>query len=173
MIKRVVLTTLLFAFAGNVMSAQAQFRQVPTNVVQRGEIRNNFQDYLNDLQRKTDRLKKSLDRDLDRSRDLNGSRREDNINNRVSDFKNEVDRLRDRFKDRKPIQDNIRSVLDYRSRIDALVQGRFVSNDSREYWRDLRRDLDRLERLSTGRYNQNNNGGFYRNDGSYNDNYRW
>ncbi|MEO8891121.1 MAG: hypothetical protein ABI417_06235 [Coleofasciculaceae cyanobacterium] len=190
MIKRVVLTTLLFAFAGNVMSAQAQFRPSQNDRFDRGNFRNGFQDYLNNLQAETRRLKDSIDRDLDRSRSLDGTRREDRINQQMGDFKNEVDRLRDRFKDNKPIRDNISSVVRYRPLLDNYMRRSFVSSQSRQYWNDLRPDLDRLERVSQGdnrfnynnggvyqgdnRYNNNdNNGSFYQGDGRYNNNYRW
>lgn len=175
MIKQVVLTTLLFAFAGNVtMSAQAQFRPSQNDRFDRGDFRDSFQNYLNDIQRKTERLRNSIDRDLDRSRALDDSRREDNINSRMKDFKNEVDRLRDRFRDRKPIRDNINAVNRYRPMIDILLQRSFISRESRQYWSDLRPDLERLERITRGdnRFNYNS-GSFYQGDGRYNDNYRW
>lgn len=167
MIRRVVLTTLLLALSSNVMSAQAQFRPSPNNNSNRSDVRNNFQDYLNNLQTKTRRLKDNIDRDLDRSRS-DGSRREDRINQQMADFKSEVDRLRDRYKDKKPIRDNIFAVARYRSTLDNIMRQPFVSSTSRQYWSDVRLDLERLERLS-----QNNNSGFYQRDGRYNDNYRW
>jgi hypothetical protein len=168
MIKRVVLTTLLFAFAGNVMSAQAQFRPLQNDRFEVGQnVRNNFQSYLNNLQTETRRLKDSIDRDLDRSRS-DGSRREDRINQQMKDFKSEVDRLRDRYNDRKPVRDNIFAVTRYRPILDNLMRQPFISSTSRQYWNDLRSDLDRLERLSQG-----TNSGFYQRDGRYNDNYRW
>lgn len=190
MIKRVVLTTLLFAFAGNVMSAQAQFRPSQNDRFERGDFRNNFQDYLNNLQTEARQLRDSINRDLDRDGSSNNSRRKDRINQQMDDFKNEVDRLRDRFKDRKPIRDNINAVVRYRPMLENIVQQSFVSSNSRQYLGNLRSNLVKLERLSPGGnngYNQNNNGGqyqnngnynqnnggFYQNDGRYNDNYRW
>ena len=174
MIKQVVLTTLLFAFAGNVTSAQAQFRPSQNNRFDRGDFRDSFQNYLNNLQSETRQLKDSIDGDLDSNRSLDGSRREDRINQQMADFKNEVDRLRDRFKDRKPIVDNINAVIRYRPLVESYMQRSFVSSQSRRYWNDLRPDLDRLERTTRGdnRFNYNN-GGFYQGDGRYNDNYRW
>lgn len=174
MIKRVVLTTLLFAFAGNVMSAQAQFRPSQNDRndrFDRGDFRDGFQNYLNNLQTETRRLKDSIDRDLDRSRSLDGTRREDRINQQVGDFKNEVDRLRDRFKDNKPIRDNISAVVRYRPLLDSYMKRSFISSQSRQYWNDLRPDLDRLERVSRGdnRFNYNN-GGFYQDDNRFNNN---
>jgi hypothetical protein len=174
MIKQVVLTTLLFAFSGNVMSAQAQFRPSQDDRFDRGDFRDGFQNYLNNLQSETRRLQKSIDGDMDRNRSLDGTRREDRINQQMSDFKNEVDRLRDRFDDRKPIRDNINAVIRYRPLLDSFMQRSFVSSQSRQYWNDLRPDLERLERITRGdnRFNYNN-GGFYQGDGRYNSNYRW
>lgn len=162
MIKRVVLTTLLFAFAGNCLSAQAQFRppSYPNDRIDRGQFRDQFQDYLNNLQRKTARLKDSIDRDLDRSR-RNNSRREDNINQRMDDFKREVDRLRDRFKDNKPIRDNINAVIRYRSILENTMQRSFVSSNSRQNWADLRPDLVKLESIARGGNGSYNQGGVY------------
>jgi hypothetical protein len=162
MIKRVVLTTLLFAFAGNCLSAQAQFRppSYPNDRIDRGQFRAQFQDYLNNLQRKTARLKDSINRDLDRG-PTNNSRREDNINQRMDDFKREVDRLRDRFKDNKPIRDNINAVIRYRSLLENTMQMSFVSSNSRQNWTDLRPDLVKLESIARGGNGRYNQGGVY------------
>lgn len=185
MIKRVVLTTLLLALSGNVMSAQAQIFQSPNNNSNRGNFRNNFQQYLNNLQTEAREFRDSVKRDLDRrdrNDSFNNSRREDRIKQEVDDFKKEVDRLRDRFKDDKPIRDNITSVVRYRQSLENIVQSNYVGSNTRQAWSNLRPDLLRLERIGPGGggYNQNNggyypnnNGGFYQNNGTYNPNYRW
>ena len=166
MIKRVVLTTLLFAFAGNCLSAQAQFSRpsYPNDRIDRSAFRNQFQDYLNNLQSKTDRLKARINRDLERGSFRNDSRQKDRINQRMDDFKQEVDRLRDRFNDNKPVQDNINAVIRYRPMLENIMQMSFVSSDSQQDWRDLRPDLVKLESIGrggNGRYNQGGNGGYY------------
>lgn len=185
MIKRVVLTTLLLAFAGNTLSAQAQFPRpsYPNDRINQEQFRDRFQDYLNEFQRRAGRLKDSIKRDVSRNSSFNDSRREDDINQRMDDFKREVDRLRDRFKDKKPIRDNINAVVRYRSTLENIMSSRFVNEESRRNWTDVRSDLDRLERLGQGgnnrfnqdgRFNDNYNGGYNgNNNGRFNNNYGW
>lgn len=190
MIKRVVLTTLMLALGGNVMSAQAQVFQ-PNNNTNRTNFRNNFQDYLNNLQTEARRFRDSVKRDVDRSGSFNNSRRQERIKQEADDFKEQVDKLRDRYREDKPIRDNIAIISRYRESFDRLIQNNtYVGSDSRQDWNNLRPDLLRLERIvqgtgaynqnnggynqnNNGGYNQNNNGGFYQNNGTYNPNYRW
>lgn len=151
MIKQLILTTLLFASVGNCMSAQAQLPgSFSTDRLQLAQGRERFEDFLDQFKTKVDRLQNSIDRDLDRSK-LDNTDREDRINERVKDFRKEVDSLRDRYKDREPIRQNIDAVLRYRSMLDSMMQrSRFVSETSRRNWADLRPDLDRLQRISQG-----------------------
>jgi hypothetical protein len=98
------------------------------------------------LERNTDAFKKAVDRQLDHSA-LNGSRREDRINDRVSDLEKATDRLKDRF-------DRSDSFGETRSDVENVVREAGNINDLfdrvREYsrvrssWSAVRSDINAL-----------------------------
>ncbi len=165
MIKKVVFTALLITFAGNCLSAQAQLRPYPgpfpPSSQPSGQFRQQYQELLNRIQKDTGRFRKSFNRDIDRSnydddnRRNNNSRRYDDYNlnkndlkQLVNDFKQDADRLRDRFKDGGQIRDDLRPFLTKAQRIDTIMQRLRLSGDSQRDWNNLRPDLDRLQRIA-------------------------
>lgn len=102
------------------------------------------------IERDSEAFRRSVDRALDRSR-LDGSRREDEINQYLKDFANATERLRDRFRDRRDVSADVENVLS-RGRIinSAVIRGQF-GGDVEARWRVLRSDLRTLARL----YNAN------------------
>lgn len=91
------------------------------------------------------RFKSSLDSALDKSR-LNGTRREDDINEYIKQFNDEVKRLRDRFSDHKSVAADVQSVLDRAARIDEFMSRRELSRKSEDEWIRLKGNLDELAR---------------------------
>ena len=102
---------------------------------------------LNRIEDRTDRFRESLDSALDDSR-LNGSNREDNINQFVRDFEQATDRLRDRFDKGQRITADVQEVLNRASRIDNFMRRRRLGNNVESEWVSLRQDLNELARLS-------------------------
>lgn len=114
---------------------------------ERPALNGSTQQILNQIENRTDRLRDSLDSTLDDSR-LNGSNREDNINQFVRDFEQATDRLRDRFDRGQRISDNVQEVLNQASRIDNFIRRQRLSTSVEREWVSLRQDLNELARLS-------------------------
>lgn len=94
-----------------------------------------------------DRFKRSLDRALDRSR-LDGTNREDNINQYVRDFEEATNRLRDRVNDNNRAEANdAQEVLNRAQVIDGFMRRQRLDSRAENDWTRLRGDLDSLARL--------------------------
>lgn len=95
---------------------------------------------------RSDAFTKMIDRNLDRSR-LNGSRREDNINEQVKDLERALDELRREFDRRDTWRETRREVdkvMRESDEINALMKNsRFNANVERE-WQLVKGDLNRL-----------------------------
>src|ERR1700754_4508332 len=72
------------------------------------------------IEQSTDQFRNSLDASLDRSR-LDGSRREDRINDFVKDFEAATDRLKERFDDNQSASATVQEVLDRAAQIDRFM----------------------------------------------------
>ena len=114
---------------------------------ERPALNGSTQQILNRIENRTDRLRDSLDSTLDDSR-LNGSNREDNINQFVRDFEEATKGLRDRFDRGQRISDNVQEVLNQASRIDNFIRRQRLSTSVERQWVSLRQDLNELARLS-------------------------
>ena len=103
------------------------------------------------LEKNTDAFKKTVDRQLDRSV-LNGTRREDRINDRVSDLERATDRLRNKFDrsdDWRETRADVENVVrEARSVNDLFGRVRAYSKVSAN-WSAVRSDIDAL----AARYN--------------------
>ena len=98
---------------------------------------------LHRIEDQSHRFKSSLDSALDKSR-LNGTRREDDINEFIKQFDNEVKRLHDRFSDHKSVAADVQLVLDSAARIDDFMARRQVGGRAEDDWSRLRANLDEL-----------------------------
>jgi DNA repair exonuclease SbcCD ATPase subunit len=155
MIKRVILTTLLLAFAGNCMSAQAQRRPIPNDRLQPGQLRQDIDDLLIRIQRESSTFSRSLDTALDDSR-VNNTNREDSINQLAKDIRDNATLIRDRFRNRQRIREDVQTLLTKARRMDALMQrfprssdrdARSSLRDAQQNWTNLRTDLTQLENM--------------------------
>jgi hypothetical protein len=85
----------------------------------------------------------SVDRYLDRSR-LDGTRREDRINDEVNNFRDAASSLRNRLGDARSLNnsaDEARRLLELGSRIDAFMSRRNLDNRAESTWSQIREDL--------------------------------
>jgi hypothetical protein len=112
-------------------------------VAQRPWYRGNVRDIIRDLETDTDHFKSSLDHALDRSR-LNGSRREDEINEYVKKFEEATDRLRERAEDHQDAPGLAREVLNRARSINGFMRSRRLGGDAESDWARVRNDLNRL-----------------------------
>ncbi len=112
------------------------------------------------IETRTDSFVSSFDDALDRSR-LDGTRREDNLNERARDLESATDELRREFDRRDTWQENrdeVRKCLNIASNINAVIQRRRLSYGTERAWAALRYELNALARA----YNLPAIGGAYR-----------
>src|SRR5215211_1284480 len=79
------------------------------------------QQVMKQLKKDTGKFRKSLDSSLDKSR-LNGTNREDNINEFLEDYEKATERLYERFKDNKSVAADVEAVLDGAAQIDQVMR---------------------------------------------------
>ena len=123
---------------------------------QYGNYGGDMRSVVRDLKHRANDFQRQLDRDLDRSR-VNGTRREDQLNQMARDFKNAVNRLSENNNNygygRR--DGNIDNVLSIGSQIDRQVGRNGMSYQSQSIWSGIRNDLSALGNGSGG-YNNNN-----------------
>lgn len=95
------------------------------------------------LHRHSEDFQRNLDRSLDRSR-IDGTRREDRINDIARDFSNAADRLRDKIGDGDNLNrsaDEARRVLQLGERIDQFVARANFNSRVQSDWSQIRQQL--------------------------------
>jgi hypothetical protein len=140
---------LVIALAGISTLAQGQY--------QRGYRRDDraIQQLLQRIETNADRFKVSIANALDQSR-LDNTRREDNINQLVSEFEQATNQLRARFNQRASTNADVQAVLDRAARIDNFMQRRRLAGQAESDWTMLRSDLDQLATAYNVSWNWNN-----------------
>src|SRR4051794_36009482 len=103
---------LVLALAGLGMTAQAQRRTYGTTNLQTRQL-------IRRIENRTNIFRSSLNAALDNSR-LDGTRREDNISQFVSDFESATSQLRDRINSRQNVSADVQNVLDRAALIDSF-----------------------------------------------------
>jgi hypothetical protein len=136
-IRKSILTTLIITLAGVASVAQAQ-HQRPYRLTDRA-----MQQVIRRIEVRANRFKASLDRALDRSR-LDQTRREDNINQLVSEFELASNQLRGNFNRRESTMADVRMVLERAAWIDRFMQRHRMQAAAERDWRLLRNDLNSL-----------------------------
>ena len=95
------------------------------------------------LKKDTGKFRKSLDSSLDKSR-LDGTNREDDINQFLKDYESATERLYDRFKDNKSVSADVEAVLDGAVRIDNFMTRQSLRGRAERDWAKVRQDLRQL-----------------------------
>lgn len=163
--RRMVSLALVMALTGMSFMVQAQS---PSRINQR-----DVRQLLTRIETRSDTFKRSLDATMDNSR-VDGTRREDNINNLVSDFESATDRLRDNFNSRRESVRDVEDVLNRGRMInDFMSRVRFRSGNAQSDWNLLRTDLSTLARIYNVSWNWDvqNNGPVYGQNGQNNPTY--
>ncbi|HEY6659910.1 MAG TPA: hypothetical protein VI031_02165 [Pyrinomonadaceae bacterium] len=101
------------------------------------------QQVMKQLKKDTEKFRKSLESSLDKSR-LDGTKREDNINDFMKDYEKATDRLYDRFKDNKSVAADVEAVLDGAAQIDQFMTRHSPTGRAERDWTAVRQDLRRL-----------------------------
>jgi hypothetical protein len=133
-IQYVLTTALILALAGISMTAQAQRPYRNDRAVRQ---------ILTRLDNRTNQFRTSMDAALDRSR-IDGTRREDNINQFIMDFDNAVERLRNGVNNRTETTADVQEVLNIATRIDRFMQRNRLNASAQNDWLALRSDVNQL-----------------------------
>jgi hypothetical protein len=127
-----------------VSDASAQARRRPQ--AQPAYARVDVQRTISRLERSSDRFRETVDRQLDRSR-LNGSRREDRINEEIKQLENALDRLRNEV-DRGDRYDEARRHVERAMResdeVNSLFRRGNFGREAEREWNGIRGDLNSL-----------------------------
>jgi len=121
-----------------------------------------LRDSVHRLDRLAKDFEKNMDRALDRSRS-NGSRREDQINEQVHEFRNAVGDLKSRIgngRDLNRSADEARRVLQEGQQVDRVARPRWFDGRLSSDWSNIQREL----RFISDVYGFRNNGGYGRDD---------
>jgi sugar-specific transcriptional regulator TrmB len=98
------------------------------------------------LENQSDRFVRSFDRSLDNSR-VDGTRREDNLNQRARDFENALDLLRQEFDRTDRYQETrtqVSSVLNVAEDINRAVRNRRLRGNTEHLWARVRTEMNTL-----------------------------
>lgn len=100
------------------------------------------------IESQSDVFRKSLDSALDQSR-LDGTRREDDINNFVKEFYQETKHLHDQFDSHKSTASDVQTVLNRAAQIDQFMRRNRLKRDrdAQKEWLQVRAYLDELARV--------------------------
>jgi hypothetical protein len=112
----------------------------------RGRTSDRDRRFLRDVARRIDDRSKSFERNVDRSLDnsrIDDTRREDNINDRVRDFRRAAARFRDRAGDNDfyRSEQEARTLLSSAGQIDRLVRRIRLDGRAQSDWSQIRSDL--------------------------------
>lgn len=102
------------------------------------------------VENRTDRFVSQFDNSLDNSR-LNGSRREDNLNQRAKDLERSTDELRSEFNRRGDnwweSRENVQRCLSIAADINVAMRNRRFNRNTENNWRNVRKELNSLARV--------------------------
>jgi hypothetical protein len=128
---------------------EAQRRRRPP--IQRGYTKTEVDRIIKRVEERSDRFVKLFDRSLDRSR-LNGSNREDQLNEYARKLETALDELRHEF-DRKEsyveTRPEVRHCLDIATDINVAVRNRRLGGETERQWALLRSELNTLADVYT------------------------
>lgn len=132
-----------------------------------GRISDHERRQLRDLARRISDRSRDLQRDVDRALDhsrVNGTRREDNINNEARDLRNAAERFRNVAGDSNDLyrsSDEARELLRQASQVSRML-GRVRLDGRNGNWNQLRGDLRTVANIYNLRFDDG--GGYYGND---------
>jgi len=119
---------------------------MPSSMAQQRSYRYNdnyMRQLFSRLETRTDRFSDLIPNALDRSR-VDGSQREDQINDLVTHFESATDQLKQRFENGQSTASDASMVLQRGASIDRFMRNRRLGTNTERAWRLVRTDLDRL-----------------------------
>jgi Skp family chaperone for outer membrane proteins len=163
LIRRITLATLLVTVASSSLitaaNAQGGYQNRDRNErrdERRDERRERVEDLLGRIEDGTDTLRRSVDKELDNDSRLNGTDREDEINDFFEEFERDTNNLKNRYRSEQSVQTEVREVLDSARRIDNFIQ-RYNLDDAQDEWEAMETDLEQLQRIVNAVQRRNSN----------------
>lgn len=143
-ISKVIMASIaLFMVALMSIPAEAQYNRRARG---RGYSKAHVEQIIRRLENQSDRFVRSFDRSLDNSR-VDGTMREDNLNQRARDLENALDALRQEFDRRDRYQDTrsqVSGVLNVAEDINRAVRNRRLRGNTERLWSRVRNELNTL-----------------------------
>jgi hypothetical protein len=143
-ISKVIMAAIaLFMVAMMSIPAEAQYSRRARG---RGYTKAQVEQIIRRLENQSDRFVRSFDRSLDNSR-VDGTLREDNLNQRARDLENALDILRQEFDRTDRYQDTrsqVSSVLNVAEDINRAVRNRRLRGNTERLWARVRTELNTL-----------------------------
>ena len=131
-----VILALSLAGLGAASGVEARQRAYRTNDRQMRRL-------IRSIETRADQLGRSVSNTLDRGR-RDGTRRENEINRLVADFRRATDQLRARFNSKSLSETDVRLVLERAAPINSLIRDSHLGLQAERQWMRLRADLDQL-----------------------------
>jgi outer membrane lipoprotein SlyB len=95
------------------------------------------------IETRTDSFRNISSTALERSR-INGTSRENELNNYINEFERATDRLKERFRSRQSVSADVSNVLMQAGQIDRFMRTNLRNSNAERNWANLRSDLNRL-----------------------------
>lgn len=145
--KKIVTSTLLASLAAFFVLITADTANAQQPRWARGRTRANVNQTIRRLETETDRFRRELDRALDSS-PMDGTRREDRIEDRAAQLENATDELRREF-DRRgdtwwETRENVSKCVTAARNLNRLLRDRRLNNLTRNSWARVQRELNTL-----------------------------
>ena len=131
--------TLAAIFAITAVGISTSAQQRPYRITER----QNIDQLMRRIESRSAQFRQSLYNALDRST-IDGTRREDNINEFVGNFETATRNLRDRFNERRDVVGDVNAVLTQAQSIDRFMGRQRLASNVEQDWSVLRSDLDTL-----------------------------
>ncbi|HEX8130511.1 MAG TPA: hypothetical protein VF527_15525 [Pyrinomonadaceae bacterium] len=143
-ISKVIMAAIaLLMVAAASIPAEAQYSRRSRG---RGYTKTQVEQIIRRLENQSDRFVRSFDRSLDNTR-VDGTMREDNLNQRARDLENALDLLRQEFDRTDRYQDTrsqVSSVLNIAEDINRAVRNRRLRGNTERLWARVRTELNSL-----------------------------
>lgn len=141
--RSIIAAVALFMLAAVSTTTQAQMRRgYPSNYYAKAQVER----IIRRVENQSDRFVRSFDRSLDHSR-IDGTWREDNLNERARQLENALDSLRREFDRTDRYQDTrmqVSHVLNTAESVNTAVRRRRLRNNTERLWAQLRSELNTL-----------------------------
>ncbi len=115
------------------------FAQTPVYRSNNRQVKN----LVNRIEKRANNFRRGIDTALDRS-NIDGTRREDDINTFVKDFEQATNTLKNNFSDNRSSTADTQDVLNRATAIDGFMRANSVSRDTQNQWNAIRTDLNTL-----------------------------